>query len=57
MIIDQLVGFLVVELTHWVQILNLTRSYFSEFIPRFNGTIILVVGDVPVNSEMSVVTS
>jgi hypothetical protein len=32
-------------------------SYFPEFIPRFNGVIFLVVGDVPVDSETSVMTS
>ena len=32
-------------------------SYFSEFISGFNGTILSVVGDVPVDSKTRVVTS
>ena len=32
-------------------------SYFSEFISGFNGTILSVVGDVPVDNEAPVVTS
>ena len=32
-------------------------SYFSEFIPEFNGAILSVVHDVPVDNEVPVVTS
>ena len=32
-------------------------SYFSGFIPGFNGAILLVIGDVPVDNETPVVTS
>ena len=32
-------------------------SYFSGFISGFNGTILLVVGDVPIDSEAPMVTS
>jgi hypothetical protein len=32
-------------------------SYFSGFIPEFNGAVLLVVGDVPVDSKASMVTS
>ena len=31
-------------------------SYFSKFISVFNGAMLLVVGDVPVDSETPVVT-
>jgi hypothetical protein len=33
------------------------RSYFPGFISGFNGAILLVVGDVPVDSETPVVIS
>ena len=32
-------------------------SHFSEFISGFNDTMLLVVGDIPVDSEAPVVTS
>jgi hypothetical protein len=32
-------------------------SYFSGFNPGFNGAILSMVGDIPVDSEASVVTS
>ena len=31
--------------------------YFPRFIPEFNGATLSVMGDVPVDSEASVVTS
>jgi hypothetical protein len=31
-------------------------SYFLRFISRFNGAMLSVVGDVPVDSEVPVVT-
>ena len=32
-------------------------SHFSEFIPGFNGAMLSVVGDVPVDNEAPMVTS
>jgi hypothetical protein len=47
----KVVDFLVVEPAH-----TGTRI-FLDFIPGFNGTILLVAGDMPVDSDAPVVTS
>ena len=58
LIIDQLVGFLVVEPIHPVQVFDLAWVLaFSWIYSRFNGVMLSVVGDVPVDSEAHVVTS
>jgi hypothetical protein len=56
--VDQLVGFLVVEPTHpgLNSRFNTGARIFLDF-SGFNDTILSVVGDVPVDSEMPVVTS
>ena len=46
-----------VEHVHRIQVLDLAQVLaFPRFIPRFNGLMFLVVGDVPVDSEVPVVT-
>ena len=55
----QLVRFLVVEPTHPGLSPRLWHgcSHFSGFIPGFNGAMLSMVVDVPVDSETLVVTS
>jgi hypothetical protein len=59
LIIDQLVRFLVVELVHPGSSPRLdtdVRIFLNLFL-GFNGAMLSVVGDVPVDNEVSVVTS
>jgi hypothetical protein len=60
LIIDQLVGFLKVEPAHPAGFKSSTWHgclHFLRFISGFNDAMLLVVGNDPVNSRTSVMTS